>query len=174
MSSYPLRLARPLVMWVGMMCAASAAAEVTVDVDLGHSFASASDYERSTFSRASLGYRSDQWLGRAGFARLGQFELEGSGGSTHLDAEGAFVILSRTLKTDWVDWDLGLGAAHAESVAILQGYEIQRESNWEPLAELAMYKRLGEDWDLKGSYIYYHDVVGSAISSVAVGFRWSF
>lgn len=174
MSSYPLLLARTLVISTGMMGAASAAAEVTLGVDLGYSLASAADYESSTFSRASLGYRSGQWLGRAGFARLGKFELEDSGGNTHLDAEGAFFILSRTLTTDWVEWDFGLGAAQAESVATLQGYELQRESDWEPLAEVALHKSLGPDWGLKGSYVYYHDVVGSAISSVALGVRWSF
>lgn len=174
MSNYPLLLARALVMSIGMMCAGSAAAEVTLDVDLGYSFPSAADYKSSIFSRASLGYRSGQWLGRAGFVRLGEFKLEDSRRNTYLDAEGAFLILSRTVKTDWVDWDLGLGAVQAESVAALQGYELQRESSWEPLAELAMHKRLGQDWGLKGSYIYYHDVVGSNISSVALGLRWTF
>ncbi len=170
----PRRLSRSIVMLIGMMTAASAAADVTLDVDLGYSMPSASDYQSSLYSSAALGYQSGRWLGRAGVARLGQFELEGGDEDTHLSSDGPFLMVSRFIQSEWVGWEFGLGAARLESAATLSGYKLQSESNWEPMAELAGRINLSQRWALKGGYTYFHDVVGSNVAVIAFGMRWSF
>lgn len=174
MAVLTLLLGRLALVSAGMVVAVSAAAELTLNVDLGYSMPEASGYQSSLYGSAAFGFQSGQWLGEAGFTRLGEFEVENGSDDTHITSEGPFLMVSRIVEGQWLDWEFGLGAARLESAAVLQGYELQSESNWEPLVEAAISKNLSRTWTLKGGYIYCHDVMGTNVSAVALGARRSF
>lgn len=174
MAFSPSLLYRPVLIMVGLLIATSALANVNLNIDLGYSMPSASNYQGSSYRSVSLGYQSGQWLGRVGSVDVGEFELEDSDGGAQLNTGGPFVMVSRLVQRERVSWELGVGAARLESDATLRGVEFRSESNWEPMVELAVHKSLSQRWKLKGGYTYFHDVVGSNVSVVALGMRWSF
>lgn len=115
-ASTPL-MPRSALVLIGIMAVAPASADLALDVELGYSMPAASGYRNSANARVSIGHQSGLWLARAGFTRLGEFKLENGAEDTHLSSKGPFLMISRTVESQWVDWEFGLGAAYLESVA---------------------------------------------------------
>ncbi len=156
------------------LAAGSALAQVEWDLAGGASFPSASNYESDVFANTSLGYGGGNWVGRAGYLFVGEFELESDLASARITMRGPYVQAVRRFNTRILDWELGLGAAQLESEAVLGGRVLEKQTEWDAFLELALTKKMTDGLFLKGSYYYFNDRLGSDVSSLAVGIRFSF
>lgn len=157
-----------------MLAAVPAAAQVELDGAVGRSFPSASGYESGRFANASFGYVIGDWVARAGYLHVGEFELESAPTAASVEMSGYYLQAVRRFPARVVDWELGLGAAKLESLARLGGRPLARQTEWEPFLELAATKKVVDGLFVKGGYLYLNDQVGSDVSALFVGLRFSF
>lgn len=160
------------VFW--MLVAGPALAQVELDFSAGASFPSASDYDSDVFTNTSLGYGMGDWSARVGFLSLGEFELDSDVANASITMRGPYVQAVRRFETRLLTWELGAGAARLESEAKLSGRLLEEQTDWGAFVELAGVKQVVDGFSVKGSYLYFNDRLGSDVSALAVGIRFSF
>ncbi|WP_347331018.1 hypothetical protein [Marinimicrobium locisalis] len=160
--------------FTGLVMAGPALAQVELDFSAGASFPSASDYDSDVFANTSLGYRMGDWSARAGYLSLGDFELDSDVADASITMRGPYMQAVRRFETRLLTWELGAGAARLESEAELSGRLLDEQSEWGAFVEVAGVRQLVDGFSLKGSYLYFNDRLGSDVSALAVGIRFSF
>lgn len=150
------------------------AAGVALDVNVGHTTPSDSDFRGDAAGDVSVSLLTDRWTYRLGYTVLGELTLRDSLDGTYVDVSGAYLQFNHTWPLGWLDLDLGGGAFFARSEAFFGGNAVATEREVRPFLEVRAVKPVSSILAVQAGIRYFNDVSGSDLSVIHAGVRLNF
>ncbi len=147
------------------------AAGFALDVNVGHTAPSDSDFRGDAAADVSASMLAGRWTYRVGYTVLGELSLRDSLNDTYIDVSGAYLQFNHTLPFDWLDIDLGGGAFFARSEAFFGGNSVAKERDVRPFVEVRAIKPVSSLIAVQVGIRYFNDVIGSDLSLIHAGIR---